>query len=405
MARAASSTTTTGRPTRVHHLGMLGLLSVLLALIATPLGARPALALGTLDQEVLPSAGSVSQNIIAPTQTFTAGLSGMLDTIALYGRQGLGATWNVAIKAVDGGGGPTGPDLATGSAPAPASNAWTQIALTPAIPVTAGTLYAIVVLPPTPFWGTGASPYAGGVGSSALGSIDLAFRTYVTVPPPPPVDNLTVIYAVGTSQTSQIDSGVTVPAGSTVWHRLTVRNGGTSDLAGLSLIASAGQLPAACPSVPTTLGAGATWSCTFSLPAAAGTTHYRADARSGTVSGWSVATITGVVPGPVGTAGSKLGLVSAPGSYTADTKVAGLGKYVTWQANLGAGAAGKVVGVYVSTKGGDGTWGAWTRVTGRTADATGTLLYSRREASSSWLSVRFSGDGVSFTKATQARWR
>ena len=45
---------------------------------------------------------------------------------------------------------------------------------------------------------------------------------------------------------------------------------------------------------------------------------------------------------------------------------------MTWQANLGATAAGKSVGVYVSAKGGDGSWGAWTRQTGRTADASGT---------------------------------
>jgi hypothetical protein len=78
---------------------------------------------------------------------------------------------------------------------------------------------------------------------------------------------------------------------------------------------------------------------------------------------------------------------------------------VTWQANLGAAAAGKSVGVYVSTKGSDGSWGAWSRRTGRLADLNGTVLYSRREAVPSWLSVQFSVDGATFTRATQARWR
>jgi hypothetical protein len=384
-----------------------GLISVLLAVLLTPLVAGQVFALGTLDQEALPSLSSVAQLVSNMSQTFTAGLTGHLDTVALYASTSIySSTLNVAITAVDGGGAPTGPDLATGSAPAP--DGWTLIALTPAISVTAGTMYAIVVTAPTPFWSSAAAPYAGGMGNSGFGSSDLAFRTYVTVAPPepPPIVALDVSYAVGTSQASQADSGVSVPAGSTVWHRITVGNGGTTALGGLTLTASASPLPSSCPAVPPSLGPGATWTCTFSQPAVAGTTMYRVDAKAGSASGWSVATVIGTVPaGPAGTAGTKLGLPAGPGTYTTATKVAALGHYVTWQASLGSAAAGKTVGVYASVKGSDGTWGAWTRLTGRTADASGHVLYSLREAAASWLSVRFSLDGLTFTNATQARWR
>lgn len=103
-------------------------------------------------------------------------------------------------------------------------------------------------------------------------------------------------------------------------------------------------------------------------------------------------------------AASKLGLPSAPGSYTAATKLSPLGKYVTWQARLGLAAAGKVVGVWVAARNADGTWGRYVRRTARLADASGVVTFSWRESSPRWLSVRFGLD-TTLSTAAQARWR
>ncbi len=116
-------------------------------------------------------------------------------------------------------------------------------------------------------------------------------------------------------------------------------------------------------------------------------------------------TITVGPTSPVSTNASKLGLPAAGGSYSTTTKVAALTKYVTWRTNVGAANAGKSVGVYIATKNSAGIWSAFTRVTGRAAASDGTVLYWARRSSASWISVRFSLDGVAFSPARQARWR
>ena len=380
-----------------------------MAVLLLPFAGGQVLALGTLDQEVLPSGLWISQALTAMSQTFTAGLTGTLDSVALYGRQQIGSSWTVAIKAVDGLGAPTGVDLATGSAAAPATVGWTQIALTPATPVTAGTMYAIIVEVPTPAWNYSALPYAGGVGTSLNGSADFAFRTYVTVAAPPapeaPIIALAVGNAVATAQDGAYGPSVTVSAGSTVWRKVGVVNNSNTGLNGLTFADSGGALPASCPALPSVLASGAAWSCSFSQAAVAGTATYTATATFGLLTATATATVTGTGAQAFAGAASKLGLPSSSWPYTTATKAVLLHGYVTWQAGLGSAAAGKTVGVYLSSRGSDGSWGPWTRVTGRRADASGTVVYSRREAAAAWLSVRFSLDGVTFMNALQARWR
>lgn len=101
---------------------------------------------------------------------------------------------------------------------------------------------------------------------------------------------------------------------------------------------------------------------------------------------------------------SKLGLPAAPGTYTPTTKVSPLGKYVTWQSNLGPAAAGRTVAVLVAAKKADGTFGPFNRLTGRVADAGGVVTFSWRESVPKWISVRFGLDTMLSTP-TQARWR
>jgi hypothetical protein len=141
--------------------------SGLLALVVLPMSSGPALAVGVLDQEALP--GGIGAHVTSfgdLWQTFTSGLTGQLDTVALHGAVSFGNTWNIAIRAVAAGA-PTGPNLATGTAPAPPSAGGTDIALTPVLPVTAGSQYAIVALGTTPGWYFAGADYLGGTGQLA----------------------------------------------------------------------------------------------------------------------------------------------------------------------------------------------------------------------------------------------
>jgi len=385
------------------------LLSLLLALVAVPLSPGSALAVGTLDQEALPGSpefccGFGGQLI---WQTFTAGLSGGLDTVSIWASSP-GGTFDVTLREVDGGGSPTGVILAAGTA-SPSAIGWTDIALTPVVSVTSGTMYAIVMATPIP-WVIGAA-YAGGAAAYTAGGLpasDIAFRTFVTVAQPiePPLVSLLVESAVATTQDGAYGSSATVPVGSTVWRRIGVANNGTSTLLGVMFGDSviSGNLPGSCPAFPASFPAGATYSCTFSQSVIAGEVVFTTTARAGSISSSASVTVTGTIATTT-SVGSKLGLPTSTGEYTVSTKVASTGRYVTWQANLGMAAAGETVGVYMSAKGSDGTWGPWSRLTSRIADNAGTALFSWREADASWLSVRFSLDGERFTRATQARWR
>jgi len=101
---------------------------------------------------------------------------------------------------------------------------------------------------------------------------------------------------------------------------------------------------------------------------------------------------------------SKLGLPATLGTYTATTKISPLGKYMTWQSNLGPAAAGRTAAVLVAVKRADGTFGPFNRLTGRVADASGVVTFSWRESVPKWISVRFGLDATLST-STQARWR
>lgn len=271
------------------------LAGLLLALALVPFGAGEALAIGTLDQEALPAPSPISLSAGSSLwQTFTAGLSGGLDTVSLYGSTGIGSTWNVSIQATDGSGNPTGPALVIGSASAPSSPAWTDISLSPAPSVSAGTKYAIVVAGPTPLW-TQAVAYAGGAGN---GLSDFAFRTYVTAgtggtqPGPDPEFSLTK--GVAATETGPFASTLTAPSGSIVWYQLVLTNRDPNGFVGLTLVDSAagGKFPAACPAIPLPFPAGSTYTCTYSATVGTGTTTNTATAKFGPTVRTASATVT-----------------------------------------------------------------------------------------------------------------
>ncbi len=104
-----------------------------------------------------------------------------------------------------------------------------------------------------------------------------------------------------------------------------------------------------------------------------------------------------------GTATTRLG-VTQIGTFTTATKIAKLGKYVTYRFDFGVAAAGQAVKVWGATKTGN-DWSAFTAVTTRTANASGVVYYSIRQASATWKSYRamWTG-GNAWTPARQARW-
>ena len=172
---------------------------VVLAVGAAAAMLLPAAQAGTLDQshrtdDVVASAQS--GNTLRLAQSFTVGLSGMLDQVDLKFGQGTPAPsgpGTVEIRAASGGL-PTGPVLATGTMSLGLNPSIFQreIPLTPAIAVTAGQQYAIIVVSSSSgnydVRGSSTNTYAGGQASqsSSGGSFtaipavaDFWFKTYV----------------------------------------------------------------------------------------------------------------------------------------------------------------------------------------------------------------------------------
>jgi hypothetical protein len=99
----------------------------------------------------------------------------------------------------------------------------------------------------------------------------------------------------------------------------------------------------------------------------------------------------------------KLGLPAQGGAYGATTPVAARGQYITWRASLGPGGSGARIDVEIATRL-DGAWTGWSALTTRTADAQGTVVFSWRQQTPAWISVRFAlASGHS--RALQGRWR
>lgn len=191
------------RPVSVTRLALAGVLAFMLV----P-GAASA---GTLDQQQ-PTAGDPA-GIVGPSssspqslaQTFTAGLSGLLDQVDLFLDDHFGppsTTGPLTVEIRDTTGGFPG-SIVLASASVPESSVPTTpaafVAVTFAAPATvsAGVQYAIVAytggFDVYNWWTANADVYAGGQACRSLasppgpwscfGTVDLAFRTYVAVPP------------------------------------------------------------------------------------------------------------------------------------------------------------------------------------------------------------------------------
>ena len=115
------------------------------------------------------------------------------------------------------------------------------------------------------------------------------------------------------------------------------------------------------------------------------------------------------VAGPAPTATATALGATKVGPFSSSTKVVARGKYVTWRFAGGSTQAGSIVQIWVATKNANGTWGAFTRLTSRLADASGNVYFWWRSSTSKWISVRafYVGDAThsaSWSVARQARW-
>ena len=84
------------------------------------------------------------------------------------------------------------------------------------------------------------------------------------------------------------------------------------------------------------------------------------------------------------------------GPFTTPTKTAALNHRITWRFSGGSALAGKRVQIWVATRNADGSWGAWSRLTGRTADGAGNAFFWTKYDSAKRISVRafFPGDAT-----------
>jgi hypothetical protein len=111
---------------------------------------------------------------------------------------------------------------------------------------------------------------------------------------------------------------------------------------------------------------------------------------------------TAPAPAAVTASGTALGATKT-GPFTIATKVAKLGKYVTWKFSGGSALVGKTVQIWVATKNSAGKWGAFALLTARRVDASGNAYFWWKTSSKAWISVR-GGYLTSLSVATQARW-
>jgi hypothetical protein len=131
------------------------------------------------------------------------------------------------------------------------------------------------------------------------------------------------------------------------------------------------------------------------------------------------ATVTAqATPGPITppyivlthlTSGTATGLTTA-GPFSAVTKIARPGTYVTFRWTLSPPAADQRIEVYVTTRSPGGSWGPWTYLTARLTDAQGMAYFHWRLQQPGWLSVQgwFAGAThltAARAPAVQIRWR
>jgi len=101
--------------------------------------------------------------------------------------------------------------------------------------------------------------------------------------------------------------------------------------------------------------------------------------------------------------------VTKSGPFSVSTKVVKKGSYVTIRFETSPALAGAKLGIWISKKGADGTWSAYSPHTSRIADGKGVVYYYYKAGSVAWLSFKavYVGNGIhpsASSPAIQARW-
>jgi len=104
----------------------------------------------------------------------------------------------------------------------------------------------------------------------------------------------------------------------------------------------------------------------------------------------------------VGQAETALG-VTTVGPWSKSTKVAKVGKFITWKIAAGSANAGKTIGIFLQTKNSAGVWSASTRFSARVADSRGNAYFHWKGTSAMWVSIK-GGLGDIRTNPVQGRW-
>ncbi|HVA85453.1 MAG TPA: hypothetical protein VNF73_03930 [Candidatus Saccharimonadales bacterium] len=112
----------------------------------------------------------------------------------------------------------------------------------------------------------------------AAGSSNPACRVTTTVIPN---YGLAITKGVGTASGGPFTPSLNTTSGTVVWYSITVSNTGNADLGGMIATDSLGlPLGSQCPAIPSTLAAGASWTCTYFRTATTGTTVNTSSADS-----------------------------------------------------------------------------------------------------------------------------
>ncbi|MFM2106731.1 MAG: hypothetical protein RL338_1763 [Chloroflexota bacterium] len=137
-------------------------------------------------------------------------------------------------------------------------------------------------------WGTPAWTPAGqsvSISSGTTRSVSVVnplTATPTPTPPPSPTASLSIAKGASLAADGPWSAELEAEEGETVWYRIVVTNTGGATLTGVTVADSRNPdgLPSACPAVPTTLAAGATWTCVYETVAIAGPVDNTATADS-----------------------------------------------------------------------------------------------------------------------------